>query len=457
MKPTEMEFMHTKIESSPETTHRGTSGVPSKQTESPGHVTPESARQQPKVAYIMSRFPKITETFVLYEMLALEKQGIQVEVYPLQREQTEVMHPEAIPFVERAHFGPLLSWPVARAQFYFLSRKPLLYFGILLTLIRANWSSSRFLLGALAFFPKAVHFARLMQVEAITHIHAHFASHPAAAAYVIRRLTGIPYSFTAHGSDLHRDQHMLREKVDMAAFVVPISHYNKRIIVATCNGQHNDKTIVIHCGVDTHVFKPRANPTPYEQGTGPFTILCIGTLHEVKGQTYLIEACRLLQERGIDFVCRLVADGPDMAMLQLQAAEAGLSDRVYFHGRLTRNEVANLLSNADVMVTPSVPTSNGRREGIPVVLMEGMASEVPVVASDLSGIPELVENEVCGLLVPPRDVQGLAAAIERLYNDSDLRHRFGKAGRVKVLDEFDVTLNAATLASYFRLCALEPE
>lgn len=411
------------------------------------------------IAYIMSRFPVITETFVLYEMLALEEQGLQVELYPLQREHTEVMHPEARPFVARANFQPLFSWPIFKSQFYYLLRKPLVYLSILWTLIRANWGSSRYLFGALGFFPKAVHFARLMTADGIAHIHAHFASHPAAVAYVIHRLTGIPYSFTAHGSDLHRDRHMLCEKVSEAAFVAAISQYNKNIIVRECPGAGaagtgargtGDKVIVLHCGVDTEVFQPRMEPTAYERGESPFTILCIGTLHEVKGQTYLIEACRLLHGRNIDFVCRFVADGPDLARLTQQAEQAGIADRVHFHGRVTREEIAALLRDADVMAAPSVPTSDGRREGIPVVLMEGMGSGVPVVASDLSGIPELVSNEQCGLLVAPRDAQGLADALERLYRDPALRRQFSTAGRAKVLNEFDLTLNAAHLAQLFR-------
>jgi glycosyltransferase involved in cell wall biosynthesis len=402
----------------------------------------------------MSRFPVITETFVLYEMQAIEEQGLQVELYPLQRERTEVMHPEARPFVARANFQPLFSWPIFKSQFYYLLRKPLVYLSILWTLIRANFGSSRYLFGALGFFPKAVHFARLMKVEGIAHIHAHFASHPAAVAYVIHRLTGIPYSFTAHGSDLHRDRHMLCEKVSEAAFVAAISQYNKNIIVTECpgsaKGEDGDKVLVVHCGVDTTVFQPRTEPTSYERGESPFTILCIGTLHEVKGQTYLIDACRLLHGRGIDFVCRFVADGPDLAKLTEQAAQAGIADRVHFHGRVTREEIAALLRDADVMAAPSVPTSDGRREGIPVVLMEAMGSGVPVVASDLSGIPELAVNEQCGLLGPPRDAEGLANALERLYRDPALRRQFSTAGREKVLNEFDLTLNAARLAQLFR-------
>lgn len=410
--------------------------------------TASPATRAPRVAYMMSRFPKLTETFILYEILAVQAQGVTVELYPLQREQTSVMHPEAAPLVARAHYQPLLSWAILRAQWHYLRRKPRAYLGALRDLLRANWGSARYFLGALAFFPKAVRFAQLMEASGIDHLHAHFASHPAAMAFVIHRLTGIPYSFTAHGSDLHRDKHMLCQKVAEAAFVVTIARFNQEIFAAECGENARTKVQVIHCGVDTEVFQPRQRSS---DRPGPLQILCIGTLHEVKGQTHLIDACRLLRERGVDFVCRLVGDGPDEAALRTQVMEAGLADAVHFEGRKTRQEVIALLEATDVVVAPSVPSRDNRREGIPVVLMEAMGAGVPVIASDLSGIPELVEHEVSGLLVPPGDVAAIAAALERLANDSTLRARLGQGGREKVLREFDLAKNAARLVEQFRM------
>jgi glycosyltransferase involved in cell wall biosynthesis len=405
-------------------------------------------RQRLKVAYIMSRFPKLTETFILYEMLGMEKVGVQIEVYPLLRERTEVMHAEAVRFVEAAHFQPFISLSILWANLHFLLRKPRTYLGTFWTLIGKNWGSVRFFWGALGIFPKSVFFAHQMESESIDHVHAHFASHPAAAGFIIHRLTGISYSFTAHGSDLHRDRHMLREKVAEAAFVVAISDYNKAIILSACQGEYRDKVTVIHCGVDTEVFRPHPNMTPYEKGESPFAVLCIGTLHEVKGQAVLIEACRVLSGRGINVVCHFVGDGPDRSMLAESATKAGISDKVYFHGRQKQEKIAQLLQNADVLVAPSVPTSDGRREGIPVVLMEAMSSGVPVIASNLSGIPELVLDEQTGLLFPPGDATALANAIERYYHDAALRKRLGQLGREKVVGEFDLYKNAAKLAQY---------
>ncbi len=405
--------------------------------------------QRLKVAYIMSRFPKLTETFILYEMLAMRQQGVQVEVYPLLRERENVMHPEAVHFVEVAHFQPFISLPIVRANLHFLLKKPFVYLKTLWDLLRSNWGSFNFFTGVLGIFPKTVLFAYQMRADHVQHVHAHFASHPAAAGFIIHRLVGIPYSFTAHGSDLHRDRHMLREKVAEAAFVAAISEYNKELIISECRGSYREKVNVVHCGVDTQVFRARSHETPFEKGENPFMILCVGTLHEVKGQEYLIEASRQLQERGFNFECHFVGDGPDREALTRLAQQAGISDKVRFHGRLTRDEIARLLLDADVLTAPSVPTSDGRREGIPVVLMEAMGSGVPVIASDLSGIPELVNSQSTGLLVPPRDATALADALERYIKDADLRRRLGRAGRDKVVEEFDLNKNAAKLAEYF--------
>jgi len=404
-----------------------------------------------KVAYIMSRFPKLTETFILYEMLAMKKEGVQIEVYPLLREHAEVMHPEAVSFVEAAHFQPFISLSIIRANLYFLWRKPLEYLRTLWTLLRANWGSFRFFIGVLGIFPKSVLFAYQMQVENVNHIHAHFASHPAAAGFIIHRLAGISYSFTAHGSDLHRDRHMLYEKVTDAAFVVAISNYNKEMIISECQGNYRDKVTVIHCGVDTEVFRFRSGETPHEKGENPFMILCVGTLHEVKGQAYLIEACRKLHESGIDFECHFVGDGPDKSTLTELAAQAGISKKMNFHGLQKQERIVQLLQDADVLAAPSVPTSDGRREGIPVVLIEAMSSGVPIIASNISGIPELVLDEDTGLLVPPRDAAALANALERYYRDPVMRKRLGRSGREKVVREFDLYRNAAMLAQQIHL------
>jgi colanic acid/amylovoran biosynthesis glycosyltransferase len=300
-----------------------------------------------------------------------------------------------------------------------------------------------YLIGGIGIFPKVAHAARALEEEGVEHVHCHFSSHPAVAGFLIHRLTGIPYSFTAQGSDLHVDRHMLSEKVAEAAFVVAVSAYNRDLILRECGDRWRDKIVVIHSGIESDFFKARASRRP----DGPFRILCIGTLHEVKGQTYLIDACRLLSEAGVDFTCQLVGDGKDRAALERQIADAGLDERVRLEGQRTRGEVAELLRAADVLVAPIVPTKQGKREGIPIVLMEALATGVPVLSSDISGIPELVEDGRTGLLAPPRDTVALARALRRLHDEPKLRRQLGLAGREKVVREFDAHTNAGRLAS----------
>lgn len=398
------------------------------------------------VAYVMSRFPKLSETFILREILALQKLGIRVELYPLLRGRESVVHTEAEPLVERARYLPFLSASILWSQFWFLRHRPRAYLAALRAVLCGTWGSLNFFVGALGIFPKAVHAARLMDESGVQHVHCHFATHPAVAGLVVHRLSGIPFSFTVHGSDLHVDRHMLCQKVLEAAFVVPISRFNRDVIVAECGEEVSDRLVVVHCGVDTAALSPGPCRPP-EVGT--FEVVCVGTLHEVKGQSYLIEACRLLVDEDIDVRCRLIGTGPDEPQLRRQVAAAGLEAHVVFSGPLTQAQVATILQRADVLAAPSVSTKQGKREGIPTVLMEAMSSGVPVVASRLSGIPELVEDGCSGLLVPPGDARVLAAALRRLHHDRELGARLAGAGRETVVRDFDVHASASLLSSLF--------
>ncbi len=180
----------------------------------------------------MSRFPKLTETFILSEILAMDRAGVTVELYPLLRQRGEPVQPTASAWVERAHYLPFLSVAIVRSHLSFLrdGRRRRRYLAALRDLIAGTWRSPNFLLGGLGIFPKVVHAARAMEDDGIDHVHCHFANHPALAGFIVHRLTGIPYSFTAHGSDLHVDRTMLADKVREAAFVVTISRDNQRLI-----------------------------------------------------------------------------------------------------------------------------------------------------------------------------------------------------------------------------------
>jgi glycosyltransferase involved in cell wall biosynthesis len=235
---------------------------------------------------------------------------------------------------------------------------------------------------------------------------------------------------------------MLPRKVAESAFTVAISRDNLEEIVAECGPWARERVEVIHCGVDTDLLRPRPRVRPDD---APLSIACIGTLHEVKGQVHLVDAIASLHDAGIGVRCRLIGDGEDEPMLRERVASAGLDGIVTFDGRRTRAEVIEALAESDVLVAPSVVARNGKREGIPVVLMEAMSCGLPVVASRLSGIPELVEDGVSGLLVTPGDSAAIATALRRLAGDASLRTRIGAAARERVVRDFDLATNARAI------------
>ncbi|HET9251878.1 MAG TPA: glycosyltransferase [Candidatus Eisenbacteria bacterium] len=398
------------------------------------------------IGYITSRFPKLTETFVLYEIVAMERHGVATTLYPLLLEKQKVVHPEVESLNGRVVFHPFVSPAILAAVAHFARRRPGALWGALAEVLRGTWGSANFFVGAIGIFPKAVRMAYEMERKGVTHVHAHFANHPTVAALIVHRLTGIPFSFTAHGHDIHVERRMLREKVDAAAFAVMISEYNRRLVLDECPGTDAAKLRVLHCGADTALFAPEERPEDH----GTLSIVCVGSFIEVKGHRHLVEACRLLRTRGTRVHCHLVGDGPGREALVAQVADAGLGGEVTLHGPLARPAVASLLRRCDVIVQPSVPTRRGSREGIPVSVMEGMACGLPAVASRISGIPELVDDGVNGFLVPPADPESLAGALEKLAHDPERRRRMGRAARAKVLESFDLSRNAARLADLIR-------
>ena len=397
-----------------------------------------------RLAQLVSRFPMVTETFVLYELEALEKLGVTVELYSLIREHPKVVHPEAEKWVGRAHYLPWLSPAILRSNWHFIWRDPKRYFRVLAEVMRGTWGCIRCFGGALAFFPKAVRFANEMEKQGIEHVHAHFAYHTAVAGLVVHRLTGIPFSFTARGSDVQADGHMLKEKVEAADFVISVSEYNREIILNKCGHASAEKIHVIHGGVDVDRLSPRRE----REARKLLRILCVARFEEVKGHTYLVQACRILKERGVPFECVLIGDGHLMPQLENQIKQSGLDNEVLLLGAKPYEEVIEHFSRADVVVLATAPTASGKREGIPNALKEAMACGVSVIATASGGIPELVD-ESCGILVHPRNATAIADALQRLGDQPELRRRMGMAGRERIVREFNLNLSTALRAELF--------
>jgi colanic acid/amylovoran biosynthesis glycosyltransferase len=406
---------------------------------------PKPTAQPRAVAYIMSRFPKITETFVMYEILEHEKRGQAIAIYPLMRERQRVAHPDAARLVESAHYMSFLSPAIVAANWHYLWHRPKAYFGVIAEALGGTFGSANFFLGALLFLPKSVAFARKMERSGVTHVHAHFATHAALSAFIVHRLTGIPFSFTVHAHDVQCDRRMLRQKLEAASFAVAISEYNRELMVEECGESLRGKIHVIHCGADTEFFQPAAIVPPPE----PLRLICVASLNPMKGHRDLVEACRLLRERGVAFHCDLIGEGELRAEVEAQIASAGLQSAFTVHGARPREVVRQLFHQAHVKVLACMTAPGGVRDGIPVAMMEAMACGLPVVSTVISGVPELVTDGVTGFLVTPHDTASLADALARLAGDPSLLARMGKAGREKVLRDFDLSANAEALWRLF--------
>lgn len=401
----------------------------------------DQGRARREIAVLLSRFPLITETFILREVIEMERQGQPVRLVPMIRESPAVVHPDAIPWVQRALFTPWMSGAIALANLRAFLRRPLLYLGAALELFGGMLRSPDFLLRTLALFPKSVYLAERLASEGIRHVHAHYATHPTTMAMIIARFApSITFSFTAHAHDIFVNRVMLAPKLQRAAGVRAISRFNRSYLAALYPAIRAAKVEVIRVGIDPRAYRNEIRPDD-----APLRILCVAALKPYKGIHVLVEACRLLEERGVDFVCEIVGEGPLRRQVEAQIARCGVARRVLLLGARPQEEVAAMIKRAAIFALPSVIAHDNQMEGIPVALMEAMAASRPVVASALSGIPELVENEVTGLLVDANNPEILAAALHRLADDPDLRRRLGEAGRLRVEADFDLRTNVAAL------------
>ncbi|KHO18148.1 glycosyltransferase [Mycolicibacterium setense] len=390
-----------------------------------------------QIDYLVSRFPVTSETFIVRELDALSADGRQLGLRSLFPSPDPQVHDIARPWMEKL-VRPSIG--ASAAGFFWASiRHPLITLSILADVVRGYGAKPGLLTRALATIPIAAAHARdLHPLGNTRHIHAHYATYPALAAWVCARLAGVTYSVTIHAHDLYVDQSMLGRKLDGAEFIVTISEYNRRLLERwTSTPIH-----VIHAGINTasYPFHPRKIP-----GHGPVRALCVASLQEYKGHAVLLRALAL-GGPGVDRIeVDLIGNGPLRDELQTMANELGLGSRVRFHGGQSETVVKQALAEANLFVLPSVVASDGQMEGLPVALMESLASGIPTVSTSLSGIPELVIPEQTGLLAKPADVQSLRDALEQLISSGPALEDYARAGRDLVERKFDINATTAAL------------
>jgi colanic acid/amylovoran biosynthesis glycosyltransferase len=393
--------------------------------------------KRPPVAVLMSRFPTVTETFILREMIEMERQAQPVRLVPMLRDNPPVVHDEAKPWTARALYTTYLSPKIAVANLLTFLRHPIRYVTLLARLIFGTILKPGTLARTVAVFPKSVFLARELQREGLKHIHAHYATHPATMALIIAAFSDITFSFTVHAHDIQVDRSLLRWKLRETRFVRSISAYNKRFLERLYPNETRGKIEVVHVGIEPSAYEENARHlVPITSGVPK--ILCVAAHRPYKGIPVLIEACRILRDEGVQFHCDVVGHGPMRAELEQLIAEKKVGDVFVLAGPRPQDEVARMMAEATLFVLPSIIASDGQMEGIPVALMEAMASGRAVVSTAISGIPELVEHGVNGLLVQPGDAEALADAMRTLLRDPQRAKEMGVRGQQKVRAEFTI-------------------
>ena len=396
-----------------------------------------------KIAYVLKMYPRFSETFIVNEILELERQGVDVRIYSLRKPDDGRFHASLARVKAGVVYVP--QYPqmeperVQRAHELVCQAFPESY-----RTLRAEVEAKQDEFLFKRFVQAGVIAAHLVQ-HPVDAMHAHFASSATRVATYVHRMIGLPYSFTAHAKDIFHDEvnpEALRSKMRDARFVVTVSDFNKAYLQGLLNGGAGDVR-KLYNGVDLDAFVP--DPTVHRE---PGLILGVGRLVEKKGFEDLIHACAWLREGQVAFRCEIIGTGERREALKALIAELDLEQHVKLVGPRPQDEVLHAYRRATVFALPCIIANDGNRDGLPTVLLEAMAVGLPVVSTRLVGVPEIIEHGVDGLLVEPGDSAALAASLARVLQGSELRDHLSCAGRRKVELHFDVRRNVTQLRQW---------
>jgi glycosyltransferase involved in cell wall biosynthesis len=413
-------------------------------------------QHSPQVGYLLKTFPKLSETFILNEIVQLEKLATPLHLFSLRvpglgekfhpalsevhSKVTYVKHRPSFLHVGRflsmgVHPDPLNTPSLMLEHLKLLASNPIRYVSVLWFYLRVPETRRR------KDFMQAGALTRGLQKRNIRHLHAHFANIPASVAELVHRFSGITFSFTAHAKDIYLSSNReLSRKMRAAKFVLTCTGYNKKYLEAIGSGC--TPIYLAYHGVDLSRFQPIEAARPDREAP---QLLSVGRFCEKKGFPYLIRACHILKQRGWRFSCAIVGCGPLQEQMEKLIAELNLASQVSLLAEMTHDRLVAIYQAAEMFVLPCILTEDGDRDGIPNVLIEAMAMRLPVVSTDVSGIPELVDHMQNGLLVPEKDTAALANAMEVLLSRPDLRARFGGNGRSKVMRQFTLERNVGVI------------
>ncbi len=393
-----------------------------------------------RLGYLLRMYPRFSQTFVVNEILELERRGAALRICSLRAPTDGVFHASISRVRAKADYLPEL-----------LAAAPRRFLDALRRRWRADragtWRAVREWLGrrsvSLLELGQAALVCRWAEKHGIGHLHVHFGTQEATVAMLARLMGGPSYSLTLHAFDIFRDnvdRSLLAVKINHSAFTVTVCESNRRFLIEHVPGVEAAKVRVHYNGLDLTHFEP----APFEQRSRTL-VFAVGRLIEKKGFVHLVRAAARLIERGVELECEIAGDGPLRSQLKREIRELGVRDRVRLLGPLPQEQVREKLRQARVLVAPCVPAADGNIDATPTVLLEALASACPAISTRLSGIPEIIDDGVSGLLVEPGDEAALADAIGRVLADDALARKLAEAGRRRACERFDIRANVARL------------
>ncbi|MDB9998816.1 glycosyltransferase family 4 protein [Porticoccaceae bacterium] len=383
------------------------------------------------------------------ELMALAKQDIPFVLHSLHRPKSTFFKSDEVAAINA---GTHIIYPQsAWAVFCAVCSGPFLFGGsfwfALLNSFFGRKESFVVRLKSILHFAVACHWAKSLMGSDVSHIHSQWINSCGTVGMYGAWLLNKPFSFTGHAADLFRERCALKDKIARAKFIVCISSFHRDFYLS--EGAELSQLVIVYCGIDTSLFKPVTRPVA--QAGQPIRIISSARLVEKKGLCYLIDACSLLNANNMSFTCTIGGDGPLLDELQRQVNHAGLAEKVFFTGQpLLQEDIPGFMETGDIYCLPCVWASDGDVDGLPQMLMEAMACGIPVISTDLVGMPDLIKQGHSGLLVESENPRALAEAIRRLAEDETLRETLAMEGREKVIRTFDISVCLQPLLSKFK-------
>jgi glycosyltransferase involved in cell wall biosynthesis len=393
-----------------------------------------------RLGYLYSRYPVISQTFCDAEMLALERLGVELEIGSIYPPLTSLRHEHISRIRAPIHYAPpqkiLRIWEKEAKTGRTAGKWPR-------DLVDRHERKYGPGVKAEQRARNALYFADFFTRNRVDRFHVHFANRAAHTALFVKEISGIPFSVTAHGQDFMKDlgnDDLLREICAGAEFVAAETDYSRELLCQRCPDSAA-RFYRIYNGID---LEPFPDPLPPKENAAP-RIISVGRLVAFKGFEHLIDACKELARRSLDFTCEIIGDGPLRDDLQAKIDMLDLSPQVSLLGSLSQGAVLEKLRSADIFALASVTDPQGASDVFPTVIIEAMTAARPVVSTRLAGIPESVVHGETGLLVSPGDTTELAQALEQLMRDPGQRSRLGRAGRARVEQHFRIEHTVAPL------------